>query len=869
MNAILQSSLKIVVIGHGMVGHKFLEALLDQAEVNLTVIAEEPRPAYDRVHLTEYFNGRSADDLLLARHDFADAHGVALHLNTRATAIDRVRKVVTTADGQTIPYDKLILATGSFPFVPPLPGKDRQDCFVYRTLEDLDAIRAASRSSSGMPKTGVVIGGGLLGLEAAKALKDLGMQTHVVEFAPRLMAVQIDDGGGRVLRRKIEALGVGVHTQKATQEIVDGESTRHRMKFADGSHLDTDVIVFSAGIRPRDELARQAGLAVGERGGIVIDDYCLTSDPDVYAIGECALWKGRIYGLVAPGYDMARVCAAHLASALSGETASELARFQGADMSTKLKLMGVDVASVGDAHAATPGSLCYQYSDEVAEIYKKIVVSADRKQLLGAVLVGDASEYTDLLQKMLNGIELPAEPQSLILPGMGAAKAAAGGTGVDLLPDSAVICSCNNVSKADLCGAIAGGNTSLGALKKCTKAATACGGCAPLVTQVLKSELKRQGVMVNNHLCEHFAYSRQELYHLVRVEEIKSFNDLLQKHGSGMGCDICKPTVSNILASCWNEFVLKPEHAGLQDSNDYFLANIQKDGSYSVVPRMPGGEVTPEGLIAVGQVARKYGLYTKITGGQRVDLFGAQVHQLPLIWEELIAAGFESGHAYGKSLRTVKSCVGSTWCRYGVDDSVGLAVALENRYKGLRSPHKLKMAVSGCTRECAEAQGKDVGVIATEKGWNLYVCGNGGMKPRHAELLAGDLSTEQLIRYIDRFLMFYIHTADRLQRTSVWRDNLEGGLEYLKSVVLEDSLGIASQLEAEMQAVVDAYQDEWKTAVTNPAVRARFQTYINEPEAADPAIEFVPVRDQIRPISTEERRAREQQASRIEVVELA
>ena len=485
----------------------------------------------------------------------------------------------------------------------------------------------------------------------------------------------------------------------------------------------------------------------------------------------------------------------------------------------------------------------------------KIVVDADKTKLLGAVLVGDAKEYNDLLQMMLNGIALPETPESLIMPGFADSGAKAGGSGVDLLPDSATICSCNNVSKADICQAICDGSTSLGALKKCTKAATACGGCAPLVTQVLKSELQRQGVTVNNHVCEHFPYSRQEIYHLVRVNEIKTFDDLIQQHGHGLGCDICKPMTANILASCWNDFVLEPTHAGLQDSNDYYLGNIQKDGSYSVVPRMAGGEVTPDGLIAVGQIAKKYNLYTKITGGQRVDLFGAQLHELPFIWEELNAAGFESGHAYGKSLRTVKSCVGSTWCRYGVDDSVGLAIELENRYKGLRSPHKLKMAVSGCTRECAEAQGKDVGVIATEKGWNLYVCGNGGMKPRHAELLASDLDTETLIRYIDRFFMFYIQTADRLQRTSVWRDNMEGGLDYLKAVIVDDSLGLAEELENRMAHVIGTYQDEWRTAVENPEIRKRFQTYINASaeEQADPYIQFTEVRDQIRPLNEAER----------------
>ncbi|TEU30711.1 nitrite reductase large subunit NirB [Alkanindiges illinoisensis] len=844
--------MKIVVIGHGMVGHKLIESLVDQADVELTVIAEEPRPAYDRVHLTEYFSGKSADDLLLARHDFADAYGIALHLNTKATSIDTANKTVTTADGRQIDYDKLVLATGSYPFVPPLPGKDRDNCFVYRTIEDMDAMRNASLTA----KTGVVIGGGLLGLEAAKALKDLGLQTHVVEFAPRLMAVQIDDGGGKVLRKKIEALGVGVHTQKATTEIVDGENAFHKMNFADGSFLETDMIVFSAGIRPRDELARQAGLALGERGGIVINDYCQTSDHDIYAIGECALWQNKIFGLVAPGYDMARVAADHILDQPSKT-------FAGADMSTKLKLMGVDVASIGDAHGMTPDSLSYQFCDETRQVYKKLVVNKDKTRLLGAVLVGDAAEYGDLLQMMLNGMDLPEQPEALILPATGNAPKAAGGAGVDLLPDSAVMCSCNNVTKADLCSAIGAGNTTLASLKKCTKAASSCGGCAPLVTQVLKSELKRQGVTVNNHLCEHFPYSRQEIYHLVRVGKIQSFEELLHKHGTGLGCDICKPTAANILASCWNDFILKPQHAGLQDSNDYFMGNIQKDGSYSIVPRIAGGEITPEGLITIGQIAKDYGLYTKITGGQRIDLFGAQVHQLPEIWEKLIDAGFESGHAYGKSLRTVKSCVGSTWCRYGVGDSVKLAIDLENRYKGLRSPHKLKMAVSGCTRECAEAQGKDVGVIATENGWNLYVCGNGGMKPRHAELLAGDLSTEDLIKYIDRFFMFYIRTADRLQRTSVWRDNLEGGLDYLKDVIIHDSLGLGAELEAEMAIIIATYEDEWKNAVTNPEVRQRFRTFVNSAKS-DEHIEFVAERGQIRPINNEERAARK----RINTVEL-
>ncbi|RDJ98628.1 nitrite reductase large subunit NirB [Paraburkholderia lacunae] len=836
--------MNVVVVGHGMVGHKLLECLVDDAKsaLHITVLCEEPRPAYDRVHLSEFFSGKSAEDLSLVKPGFFERENVLLKLNAKAVSIDREARTVSISNGETLSYDKLVLATGSSPFVPPMAGSDREDCFVYRTIEDLEAMQECGARA----KSGVVVGGGLLGLECAKALHDMGLAAHVVEFAPRLMAVQVDDGGGRVLRSKIEELGVQVHTATHTLAIVDGEAGTHRMQFADGTHLDTDMIVFSAGIRPRDEIARACGLELGPRGGIAIDDTCRTSDPDIYAIGECAAWNGMVYGLVAPGYDMARVTAKQLLGDQAG--------FGGADMSTKLKLMGVDVASIGDAHGKTPGSRTYQFSDERKQVYKKLVVSECGKQLLGAVMVGDASEYGTLLQMMLNRIELPEAPEFLILPQSdGKAKP---GLGVDALPEAAQICSCNNVSKGEICAAVCAGATSIGAVKSATCAGTSCGGCVPLVTQVMKAEMKKQGLAVNNHVCEHFPYSRQELYHIVRVEGVRSFGALLAKHGRGLGCDICKPAVASILASCWNEFVLKKEHASLQDTNDYYLANIQRDGTYSVVPRMPGGEVTPDGLIAVGQVAKKYGLYTKITGGQRVDMFGARVEQLPLIWEELIAAGFESGHAYGKSLRTVKSCVGSTWCRYGVGDSVGLAVEIENRYKGLRTPHKIKFGVSGCTRECAEAQGKDVGIIATEKGWNLYVCGNGGMKPRHAELLASDLDHDTLVRYIDRFLMFYVRTADRLQRTSVWRDNLEGGLAYLIDVVVNDRLGVASELEAEMQHVVDSYEDEWKKAVTDPETRKRFRHFVNS-EQADSTVAFVEERGQIRPATPAERQAKQ------------
>ena len=826
---------QLVVIGNGMVGQRFLEELVAMNQnFQITVFCEEPCPAYDRVQLSSWFSGATDEDLALTDLAFFERHGIRLITGEAAATIDRDQRRVTGNKGTVVDYDALVLATGSYPFVPPIPGHDREACFVYRTLDDLRQIKAAAEGC----RRGVVIGGGLLGLEAAKALKDLGLTTDVIEFAPQLMAVQLDTRGGQLLREKIEALGVNVHTSTATQCIEAGDTARHRLVFAEGE-LETDMVVFSAGIRPQDKLARDCGLTIGERGGVVIDDHCMTSDPAIFAIGEVALWQSRIFGLVAPGYDMARKLAGHLCG--QGEP------FSGADMSTKLKLLGVEVGSIGDAHGKTEGSRVCVVEDSIKGFYKKLVINQDATRLLGAVLVGDTSDYDMLLQYALNGLDLPESPVSLILPSDNKPV-----LGVDALPAQAQICSCNNVSKGALCQAIENGCTTIGALKTETRASATCGGCATLVKQVLDAELKRRGVEVNDHICEHFAYSRQGLYHLIRVNKIRSFDELLETHGTGRGCDICKPAVASILASCWNDYVLDPKHVGLQDTNDNFLANLQKDGSYSVVPRIPGGEITPEKLLVLGQVAQKYDLYTKITGGQRVDLFGARVEQLPLIWRDLVDAGFESGHAYGKALRTVKSCVGSTWCRYGVQDSVSMAIYVEERYRGLRSPHKLKMAVSGCTRECAEAQSKDVGVIATEKGWNLYVCGNGGMRPRHAELFASDLDDETLIRYIDRFLMFYIRTADRLQRTSVWRDNLEGGLEYLQDVIINDSLGIAAELETQVQGVIDTYVCEWKRTIEDPVALQRFRPFLND-DNPDEQIVYVRERGQKRPARAEEK----------------
>jgi len=840
----LNKAQHVVVVGGGMVAHRLVEALRSrdtEVQWRITVLAEEPRLPYDRVALTSYFSGRDPQDLALGDPELWDDPAVTLRKGVQVTSFDHTAKVVTTSRGEQIEYDELVLATGSSAFVPPVKNNDAQGCFVYRTVDDVAALRVYVErlKSEGKDVNGVVVGGGLLGLEAAGALRALGAATKVVEFAPRLMPLQVDEGGGSALARLIRGLDVEVLVStQCTRVKLTSQGAAKAMALAEGADLPADVVVFATGVRPRDELARAAGLDIGERGGVVVDEACRTSIPGVWAIGEVACIEGRVWGLVAPGYTMAEIVADRL---LGGE-----ATFPGADTSTKLKLLGVDVASFGDAFGTSEGALDIVYADPIAGVYKKLVLSDDARTLLGGILVGDASAYSGL--RPMVGRELGADPAAFLLPeGAGPVKLE--------LPDDAPVCSCNNVSAGTIrCAVRDEGCTDIKSVCGKTKAGTSCGSCLPIVKNLLNSELTKAGVEVSKALCEHFAMSRAELFDVVRVTELRTFSEIVERHGTGRGCDICKPVVASILASLDPAgHVLEGERATLQDTNDHVMANMQKDGTYSVVPRIPGGEITPEGLITIGEVARDFGLYTKITGGQRVDLFGARIEQLPAIWKRLVDAGFESGHAYGKALRTVKSCVGSTWCRYGVQDSVGMAVALELRYRGLRSPHKIKLGVSGCARECAEARGKDVGVIATEKGWNLYVGGNGGMTPRHAELLASDLSDDELFQAIDRFLMYYVRTGDRLQRTSVWINEIQGGLDHVRDVVLNDSLGIAADLDAAMARHVDAYVDEWRATLNDPDKLARFVSFVNAPDQPDADLRYVVERNQPRPATPAER----------------
>lgn len=825
---------RVIVVGNGMVGYKFCEKLRSRsAEIEIIVYGEEPRPAYDRVHLSSYFSGSTADDLLMAPLSWYQENNVVLHTGELVTEINREAKTIQTHTGKTDHYDYLVLATGSSAFVPTIEGVERHGVFVYRTIEDLNQIIDYSKKV----KCGAVMGGGLLGLEAAKALLDLGLETHVVEFAPRLMPRQIDDAGSEILAHKLASLGIHIHLNKSTKRI-EGNGKLEGLLFADDSRLDIEMLVISAGIRPRDEVAKTASLEVHARGGIVVDDQLKTTDENIFAIGEAVVHRNMVYGLVAPGYDMADVVARQL-------TGDHSKVFTGFDMSTKLKLIGVDVASFGDPFCEMTPHIPIVFKNKFNGTYKRINISEDGTLLLGGVLIGDAAQYNMLHQMTVNKMKLPENPEVLIVSG-GNSKGNDEVAGVKGLPDTAQICSCENITKGDIvkqvteCGA-----RSVDDLKKSTKACTGCGGCTPLVNDLLKITLESLGHTVKKSLCEHFDYSRQELFDIIKVKGIKTYDALLDEHGTGDGCEICKPAVASLLASIWNELIVKQDT--IQDTNDRYLANIQRGGTYSVVPRIAGGEITPEKLEAIGRIGKKYNLYTKITGGQRIDMFGARVEQLPDIWEELINEGFESGHAYGKSLRTIKSCVGSTWCRYGVQDSVSFAVFIENRYKGLRSPHKLKGAVSGCIRECAEAQSKDFGIIATEKGWNLYVCGNGGARPQHAKLLVADVDTDTCVKYIDRFLMFYIKTADPLTRTATWLNKMEGGLEYLYDVVVNDSLGIGEELERDMKVLIAGYACEWKEVVENPELRAKFTHFINSDEP-DPTLQYVDMRGQLIPV---------------------
>ncbi|TID26846.1 nitrite reductase [Venturia nashicola] len=877
---------RVVVVGLGMVGISFIEKLLKldvkRREYDIIVIGEEPHLAYNRVGLTSFFQHREVENLYLNPKEWYTSMpegSLSYHLNTMVTEIDSENKTVKTSGANIVPYDILVLATGSDALLPRhTPGHDAKGVFVYRTIDDLQRLIEFAKTKKG--RTGAVVGGGLLGLEAAHAMMDLEEfgKVKLIERNRWVLSRQLDSDAGGMVVEQVKALGLDVMLSKRVGKIeTDEDNNVVGVIFEDGERMDCSCICFAIGIKARDELARKAGIKCADRGGgIVVKPNLETSKKDIYAIGECASWENQTFGLIAPGVEMADVLAFNLTQAKVHTPRV----FKRPDLSTKLKLLGVEVASFGDFFAdrdgpkelpirrgggqkegvvdakdrvktmtegaPPPAVKALTYKDPFQQVYKKYLFTMDGKYLLGGMMIGDTKDFIKLVPMVKNQKVLDMPPSELIV---GAQKSDE--EGADDLTDDTQICSCHNVTKGDVSKAVKDGTCkSIGDVKSCTKAGTGCGGCMPLVQTIFNKAMLSMGQEVKNHLCPHFEFSRADLFNIIYVKKLQSFADVMKESGKApesVGCEVCKPTVGSIISSLFNKHIVDAPRRGLQETNDKFLANIQRDGTFSVVPRVSGGEITADKLIIIGQVAKKYGLYCKITGGQRIDMFGAQKKDLIDIWTELVAGGMESGHAYAKSLRTVKSCVGTTWCRYGVGDSVGMAIRLEERYKSIRAPHKIKGGVSGCVRECAEAQNKDFGLIATDKGFNIYVGGNGGAKPRHSEVLATDVPPDDVVPILDRYLSFYIRTADRLQRTARWIENLPGGIKYLREVILEDKLGICADLEQQMQDLVQTFFCEWTDVITNTERRKAFLQFANTDENMGPTIEKTKERDQQRP----------------------
>lgn len=734
---------RIVVVGLGMVGMAFIEKLLKHdarsRSCEVTVIGEEPHLAYNRVGLTSFFSHRKPEQLYLNPLSWYEANAgpdkaLGWHLNSKVSGIDKARRIVTCADGSEVPYDVLVLATGSDAVLPRnTPGFDADGVFVYRNISDLERLIEFSATKNGT--YGAVVGGGLLGLEAAKAMMDLECfeQVKIIERNRWVLSRQLDGEAGSMVVEQVRNLGVDVMLNTRVAKIDTDEDNRVKgVSFENGERMPCSTICFAIGVKARDELAREAGLVCADRGsGIVVDDELRTSDANIYAIGECASWRGQTFGLIGPGVEMADVLAFNLTQARMHTPRA----FMRPDVSTKLKLLGVDVASFGDFFADRDGPKylparaaaaikrksqqegevndnnssnvkALTYKDPFQNVYKKYIFTGDGKYLLGGMMIGDTQDYVKLVPLVKKQKELELAPSELIL---GSKKGDDGGA--EDLDDDTQICSCHNVLKGAIVNVVKDGTCkSIGDVKSYTKAGTGCGGCVPLVQAIFNKTMADMGNEVKDNICPHFNYSRADLYNIVMVKRLKTFAQVMRDAGvdaDSVGCEVCKPAVGSIFASLWNKHVMDRPNHGLQDTNDRFLANIQRNGTFSVIPRVSAGEITPDKLIVMGEVASKYGLYTKITGGQRIDMFGAKKQDLLDIWKTLIDAGMECGHAYAKALRTVKSCVGTTWCRYGIGDSVGMAVRLEERYKSIRAPHKLKGGVSGCVRECAEAQSKE------------------------------------------------------------------------------------------------------------------------------------------------------------------
>jgi nitrite reductase (NADH) large subunit len=793
--------MKLVLVGNGMAGIRTLEELLKAAPelYDITVFGDEPHPNYNRIMLSPVLAGeQTVEQIVLNDRDWYARHGITLHTGRRVVKIDRRKRFVEADDGTRADYDRVLLATGSRPFILPVPGADLEGVIGFRDVADVDKmIEAAGRF-----RHAVVIGGGLLGLEAANGLKARGMDVSVVHIGDWLLERQLDEPAARLLQQSLEAKGLNFLLKKQTAELVRGESGRVRaVRFQDGEEIPADLVVMAVGIRPNTDLAESAGLHC--QRGLVVNDTMQTYDPRIYAVGECVSHRGVAYGLVAPLFEQAKVCANHLAE-------HGVARYQGSMTSTKLKVTGIDLFSAGDFMGGA-GTESLVYSDAAAGTYKKLVLKGNR--LVGACIYGDTLDgawYFDLLRE---GTDISQQRKTILF---GQSHIGDSGHGpaerVAALPDSAEICGCNGVCKGTIVAAIRDLKLfTLDEVRAHTKASASCGSCTGLVEAVLAHTVggNYSAAPSKKPLCKCTEHSHDEIIATIRDQKLKSMRAVFDfmEWNTPDGCPTCRPALNYYLLARWPAEYR--DDAQSRYINERAHGNIQKDGSFSVVPRMWGGLTNPKELRAIADVADKYQVpEVKVTGGQRIDLFGVKKADLPAMWKDLSDAGFVSGHAYGKALRTVKTCVGSQWCRFGTQDSTGLGVKLEQMTWGSWMPHKFKLAVSGCPRNCAEATIKDFGIVCVDSGYELHVGGNGGIKVRVTDLLCRVETEAQVMEYCGAFIQLYREEAHYLERTAPWVERV--GLAHIKARVVDDAAGRAALHERFKFSQQFAQVDPWK-----------------------------------------------------------
>ena len=779
---------RLVVIGNGMAGARFVEDLLaiDRDRFDIVMFGDEPYGNYNRILLSNVLNGsQDAKEIFLNSLAWYEENHITLHAGKRVTGIDREKRVVF-ADSIEEPYDALVIATGSKPFVPPIHGTTLHGVFVFRTLDDCRNIAEYAKHS----KRAVVIGGGLLGLEAAKGLMNHNLEeVTIVEFGPWLMGVQLDEAGGKVLQQTIEKMGLKVRTRTNTAEI-QGYTSVEAVKYSDGTEQPADMVVISAGIRPNIDLAKECGLTCDR--AIVVDDQMRTSDPHIFGVGECVQHRGMVYGLVAPLWEQTKV----LAAVLSGSNPDSA--YAGSKIATKLKVMGVELASMGRIGDLKDTDEVVQYSEPARQVYWKAIVRDGK--LSAACLLGDLGPADNLMELFKADAPVPERRLEIFFTSQSAKK----NVSLADLPDSHQICDCNGVSKGTICTAIQAGKCTVPSVGKATRAGTGCGSCKGLVKGLI--EAVAGAVKADPSEAWYVPavpLDKPALVAEVRKRGLKSVSSVFRELGTSED-EKSKMGLASLLRSLWNEEYIDERDA--RYINDRVHANIQKDGRFSVIPRMYGGVTSADDLIKIGQVAKKYDVpMVKVTGGQRIDLLGVKKDDLPKMWADL---GMPSGHAYSKAFRTCKTCVGTEFCRYGTNDSTALGIAIERRFQGFEFPAKVKMGVSGCPRNCAEATVKDLGVIATEGGeWEISIGGAAGASVRKTDILCRVRTQEEALQVIGRFLIFYRDNAKWLERSYDFVPRI--GMEKLKKVLLEDALDLCGYFDREVEATIAAFVDPW------------------------------------------------------------